>query len=90
VVRPDKSALGARQRLEFLVQGLPKVSATLSVRLLEHFGTMQTIANASKEELADVRGIGDKTAQGIHDIMRTNYRKKDGEKENEHRDDARD
>ena len=86
VLRSDKTVMGQRQRLEYVVQGLPRVSATLSVRLLEHFGTIQTIANSNVEKLLEVKGVGDKTALSIFQTLRTPY--KQAEKEYEKHEDA--
>jgi Fanconi anemia group M protein len=58
----------------FLVQGLPNVSATLAQRLLERFGSVKGIADASIEELMAVDGIGRVIAEGIHTVMSKKYR----------------
>ena len=41
--------------------------------LLAHFGSIQGIVNASLEELAAVKGIGEKTARKIFDLCRRLY-----------------
>jgi Fanconi anemia group M protein len=56
------------------VQGLPNVSATLAQRLLERFGSVKGIADASVEELAGVDGIGRVIAERIHTVLRKKYR----------------
>jgi len=38
--------------------------------LLAHFGSIQGVVNASLEELAAVKGIGEKTVQKIFDLCR--------------------
>lgn len=72
-VRQDKGPMGEDERLRFLVEGLPGVSAVLSRRLLEHFGTVKAIADASVEELIEVEGVGTTIAGGIHRALRTQY-----------------
>ncbi|HUR69216.1 MAG TPA: DEAD/DEAH box helicase [Candidatus Thermoplasmatota archaeon] len=72
-VRNDKGPMSEDERLRFLVEGLPNVSAVLSRRLLEHFGTMKAIADASVEELMEVEGVGELIAGGIHRTLRSQY-----------------
>jgi len=50
--------MSLNERQQFLVEGLPNVSAVLAKRLLMHFGSIKDIANASEEELQEVEGIG--------------------------------
>ncbi|HIH00761.1 TPA: hypothetical protein HA259_01530, partial [Thermoplasmata archaeon] len=57
----------------FLVQGLPNVSATLAQRLLERFGSVKGIADATPDELMEVEGVGRVIAEGIHTIMRKRF-----------------
>ena len=61
----------------FLVQGLPNVSATLAQRLLERFGSVKGIADASPEQLMEVEGVGRVIAQGIHTVMRRKFGKEE-------------
>ena len=72
-VRADKGAMSDDERLRYLVEGLPNVSAVLSRRLLERFGTVKAIADASVEDLMEVEGVGPQTATAIHAILRTQY-----------------
>lgn len=72
-VRAQKGAMSDDERLRFLVEGLPGVSAVLARRLLEAFGTVREIANADVDELRKVEGIGPATAEAIHRILRTQY-----------------
>ena len=53
---------GKRARQLFLLQGLPGVGPERAARLLERFGSVQTIMAASADDLAAVDGIGEKTA----------------------------
>ena len=72
-VRAQKGAMDDDERLRFLVEGLPGVSAVLGRRLLDHFGTLHALVNASREELTEVEGVGPTLAEGIHRILRTQY-----------------
>lgn len=72
-VRASKGAMTEDERLRFIVEGFPHVSAVLARRLLEKFGTVREIANASPEELRAVDGIGPATADAIHRALRAQY-----------------
>jgi ERCC4-type nuclease len=62
-----------RDRMHLIVEGLPNISAIMSRRLLAHFRTVKAIANASIDELQDVKGIGKRTAHAIHETVTGNY-----------------
>ena len=72
-VRASKGPMSDDERLRYLVEGLPGVSAVLARRLLEEFGTVREIANAKVEDLRKVDGVGPATAEAIHRILRTQY-----------------
>ena len=72
-VRAAKGPMSDDERIRFLVEGLPGVSAVLSRRLLEHFGTVKALVDASEAELMEVEGVGAVIAKGIHDVVRTQY-----------------
>ena len=75
--RPFQTTFDDDGRQLFLVQGLPNVSATLAQRLLEHFGSVKGIADASPEQLMEVDGVGRVIAQGIHTVMRRKFGKEE-------------
>lgn len=72
-VRAQKGPMSDDEKLRFIVEGLPNVSAVLARRLLDKFGTVRAIANAKIEELAEVDGIGVVSAKAIHEIVRAQY-----------------
>ncbi|UCE91676.1 MAG: DEAD/DEAH box helicase family protein [Methanobacteriota archaeon] len=72
--RTAQTKLDDDSRQLFLVQGLPNVSATLAQRLLERFGSVKAIADATLEELMEVDGVGRVIAEGIHTVMRRKFR----------------
>jgi Fanconi anemia group M protein len=72
-VRGEKGAMSMRERQQFIIEGLPNVSATLAQRLLSHFGSIGTIFNASTEQLCEVKGVGKKTAEEIRKIVDEKY-----------------
>ena len=72
-MRAEKAAMSDDERLRFLIEGLPNVSAVLSRRLLDKFGTVKGVVDASVAELQEVEGVGPQTAAAIHRIVRTQY-----------------
>lgn len=58
----------------FIVEGLPGISGELADNLLKHFGTVRKVMSASKEDLMQVKGIGEVKAQQITTILDHIYR----------------
>lgn len=52
-----------------IVCGLPDIGEKKSYNLIEHFGSVKSIMNASKEDLMEVDGIGSKIAERIVDVI---------------------
>jgi Fanconi anemia group M protein len=69
--KPKEMSLEQRQR--FLVEGLPSVGETLSHSLLERFGSVRAVLNASVEDLKRVPKIGDVKAAEIVRIATVPY-----------------
>jgi len=42
--------------------------------LLDRFGSIRAITNASADEISAIKGIGEKTARRIADLVRKPYR----------------
>ena len=68
--RPVK--LIKRNQLDIL-QGFPRVGVKLASQLLAHFGTVETVINASKQELMKVRGVGKIKAGKIREIASNGF-----------------
>ncbi len=65
---PDLRKPKARKTADvqaFVLEGLPGVSSLSARTLIEHFGCLNRVINASFEELCAVKGIGPKTAERI-------------------------
>ena len=74
-VRGEKSQMSMRERQQFIIEGLPNVSAVIAKRLLSHFGSVKDIANATTEELQQVKGVGKNIASDIINLLNANYLK---------------
>ena len=72
-IRGKKWVMSLKENQQFLLEGLPNVSAVLAKRLLDHFGSIRSIVNASEEELTQVPGIGKKTASDIIALFNAEY-----------------
>jgi DNA excision repair protein ERCC-4 len=53
-----------------ILQGLPGVGPALARRLLDRFGSVERTLTAADAALAEVKGIGPKTIEGIREVMR--------------------
>lgn len=72
-VHPHKSHHSQREEQEYIISAFPEIGMKNARLLLAHFGSIQGIVNASSEELAAVKGIGEKTAGKIFDLCRRTY-----------------
>ena len=75
-LRGEKTSMPLNQRQQFIIEGLPNISSTLAKRLLDHFGSIRNIMNASFEELQEVNGIGKNIAREIISIINAGYLEK--------------
>ncbi|WP_257282835.1 helix-hairpin-helix domain-containing protein [Endozoicomonas sp. SESOKO1] len=66
--RPIQSKDPVRQKLNML-QCLPGVGSLKARALLQKFGSIEAVLLSTVEELAQTRGIGRKTAQGIKQMV---------------------
>lgn len=62
--------LPTRDDKRILLSAIPMIGEEHARNLMEHFGTIANVANASIEELQEVPGIGEKRAKRIYDIFR--------------------
>ena len=56
---------GKRKRQLFILQGLPGVGRERAKRLLDKFGSVEAVINASIDDLQSISGIGKHTAEEI-------------------------
>lgn len=65
--------LTLKQQQEYLISALPGVGPILSKPLLEKFGSVKKILNASIDKLKEVELIGEKKATKIKEIVESEY-----------------
>ena len=61
--------LRRREALRSPLLDVPGVGPALAERLLDHFGGLARIKEATVEEFAEVRGVGEHLARTIHDRL---------------------
>ena len=69
-----KAYQSVTEEQERIIGSFPEIGLKNARLLLDHFRTIQAIANASTGELAEVKGIGEKRAKRIADLVRKEYR----------------
>lgn len=72
-IRTDKKPVDLWEQQLFIIESLPNIGPVNAKNLLEHFGTVANIINASESQLQEVEGIGKKTAANIHKVVDSKY-----------------
>ena len=78
---PKRKATDLADMQRRVVEMLPGSGMTVARELLQRFGSVQRIANASEAELKSIRGIGGKKAAEIHRVLTAEYSSIDSERE---------
>ena len=77
---PKRKATDLADMQRRVVEMLPGCGMVIARDLLQHFGGVRRIMNATEEELLSVRGIGAKKAAEIHKVLNAEYESVDTEK----------
>ncbi len=77
-LRVGRKGLTLTEQQRFIVEGLPMVGPLLAKSLLEKFGSIDKIANATEKELQEVEGLGKKKAKLIKKVLTEKYDEKKG------------
>lgn len=72
-IRTDKKPVNLWEQQLFIIESLPNIGPVNAKNLLEHFGTVANIINASESQLQEVEGIGKKTAVNIRKVVDSKY-----------------
>lgn len=73
-VRSQTKPVTLPQQQLFITESLPGIGPVSAKNLLNHFKTVKNLVNASKNELKEVEGIGEKTASGIIDVTQREFK----------------
>lgn len=79
-LRVGRKGFTRAEQQQFLVESLPGIGPTVAKSLLEHFGSIQKLVNASNDELKEVEKIGPKKAQAILEVLTHPYEKETDKK----------
>ena len=72
-IKTDKKPVNLWEQQLFIIESLPNIGPVNAKNLLEHFGTVANIINASESQLQEVEGIGKKTAANIRKVVDSKY-----------------
>ncbi|WP_409200256.1 DEAD/DEAH box helicase [Methanobrevibacter sp. DSM 116169] len=72
-LRTDRKPDNLWEQQVFIIESLPNVGPVNAKKLLEHFGSVKKIMDASESELQEVEGIGKKIAQNIRKVIESKY-----------------
>jgi NAD-dependent DNA ligase len=78
---PKRKATDLADLQRRVIEMLPGCGLTIARDLLQRFGSVQRIVNATKDELRTIHGIGDKRAAEIHQVLHAEYASVDTEKD---------
>jgi len=78
-LRPSRSSLSLEEQKQFILEGFPGIGPSLAKRLLEKFGSLENIFNASEEELLEIERFDEAKVRKFKEILDDdlNPRKKD-------------
>lgn len=71
----DRKPISVREQQEFIVSALPSIGITNAKNLLSSFGSVRSIVNANQNDLLQVEGIGEKTADRLVSLFKEEYKK---------------
>jgi len=61
------------EQQEYVVSAVAEVGPVTARSLLSHFGSVEAVMTATEEDLLDVEGIGDVTAERIREVVGSEY-----------------
>ncbi len=69
-----KSAATLKEQQEYLVSAISEIGPVVARNLLRHFGSVEKVMTASREELMKVELVGPKTADRIKEVVSGEYK----------------
>ncbi len=68
-IKIGKKSKDLKKLKEQIISGIPGINSVISKRLLDKFGSIEGVFSASEDELKKVRGIGEKMAHNMRNIL---------------------
>ena len=72
-VRTKTKPVTLKEQQLFITESLPGIGPVSAKSLLNHFKSVKAMLNATKDELKEVEGIGEKTAAGMLNVIESEY-----------------
>ncbi|MCZ7397105.1 MAG: DEAD/DEAH box helicase [Candidatus Methanoperedens sp.] len=69
-----KTSMTLKEQQEYVISSLPEIGPAVARNLLKHFGSVEKIMAASREELMEVGLVGPKTADRIKEVVGGEYK----------------
>ncbi len=69
-----KTSLTLKEQQEYIISSLPEIGPAVARNLLLHFGSVESVMRASREELMEVGLVGPKTADRIREVVSGTYK----------------
>ncbi len=69
-----RSAHTLKEQQEYVISSLSDIGPVVARNLLKHFGSVERIMTASREELMEVGLVGPKTADRIKEVVSGEYK----------------
>ncbi len=69
-----KTFMTLKEQQEYVISSLPEIGHAVARNLLKHFGSVEKIMKATREELMEVGLVGPKTAERIKEVVGGNYK----------------
>jgi Fanconi anemia group M protein len=73
-VHGEKSSKTLAEQQEYVVGAIADIGPVTARSLLEHFGSVEAVMTAREEDLLQVDGVGEVTADRIRDVVGSEYR----------------
>lgn len=69
-----RTALTLKEQQEYVISSMPEIGPVVAKNLLRHFGSIESVMRASREELMEVELVGPKTADRIKEVVSGEYK----------------
>ena len=63
------------EQQEYLLSSLPNMEVQMARKLLERFGSVKMVVNVPHDELLEIEGVREKTAERLLKLFEEKYRK---------------
>ncbi len=70
-----KTAMTLSEQQEYIVSSISNIGPVAARKLLQHFGSVESVMRAGLDELMEVESIGPKTAQRIREVVSSEYKR---------------